>query len=79
MLIFDRATRSFFFFWLECWWPFFRAGESGPNQEPFGAEVDPGQWLIPPEGSRRDGVGKQERDVLHGLVRETRERETYQT
>lgn len=64
-----------FFFGSNAGGPYFRAGESGPKQEPFGAEVDPGQWLIPPEGSRRDGVGKQERDVLHEIERE-REKHT---
>lgn len=43
----------------------FLAEKSGLKQEPFGAEVDRGQWLIPPESSKSDGVGKQEKDVLY--------------
>lgn len=65
MLIFDRTT-LIFLFGSNAAGSYFSAGESGPKQELFGAEVDRGQWLIPPESLRRDGVGKQERDVLYG-------------
>lgn len=40
---------------------YFRAGTSGPKHEALGAEVDRGQWLIPPESLTRDGMGKQQK------------------
>ena len=56
----------FFFFGSNAGGSYFRAGESGPKQEAFGAEVDRGQWLIPPESSKR-GMERWggKRDVLY--------------
>lgn len=53
---------------------YFRAGESGPKQEWFCAEVDRGQWLIPPENSRSDGGGKARQTCY---MKEGRERNTH--
>lgn len=62
LLIFDT---SFYVFGSNAGGSYFRAEKSGLKQEPFGAEVDRGQWLIPPESSKSDGVGEQEKDVLY--------------
>lgn len=48
----------------------------GQSRKTFGAEVDRGQWLIPPESSRRDGVGKRDRDVLYEGKQREREKGT---
>lgn len=53
----------FCFFWLSgCGASYCRAEESGLRQERLGAEVDPGQWLIPLESCKSDGMGKRERE-----------------
>lgn len=63
-LIYDRTTLVCFF-GSDAGCSDFRAGTSGPKHEPFGAEVDRGHRLIPPESLKRDGMGKQQKDVLY--------------
>lgn len=73
-LLVRGRTTPVFFFGSDASCSYFRAGTSGPKHEAFGAEVDRGQWLIPPESLKRDGMGKQQEDVLY--VGEQKEKHT---